>query len=100
LLKRVRSDPRHAETRIDIPTRRLSAILEQAGIQHPDFVSLDIEGGEVAVLEGFPFDKHHVGVWAVENNSGSPDLPRLMRSKGYDLIEFCGPDEIYRRRNS
>ncbi len=95
MLDRVRADKRHVEEVIKVPTRSLSAILKEVDIIHPDFISLDIEGGELAALEKFPFDKHNVGAWAIENNTADPALPNLMREKGYDLIEFCGPDEIY-----
>jgi FkbM family methyltransferase len=99
MLERVRADPRHAESVINVPTRTLSAILTETGITDPDFISLDIEGGELTALQGFPFDKHRVGAWAIENNTGSGDIAALMRGHGYDLIEFCGPDEIYVLRN-
>ncbi len=95
MLGRVRADKRHAELVIKVPTRSLSQILTEAGIPDPDFVSLDIEGGELAALRKFPFDKHDVKIWAIENNAGDPALPALMQENGYDLIEFCGPDEIY-----
>lgn len=95
MLDRVRADKRHVEKTIKVPTRSLTAILTEAGIEHPDFISLDIEGGELAVLEKFPFRKHDVGAWAIENNLGNSALPALMRKNGYQLAEFCGPDEIY-----
>lgn len=95
MLDRVRADSRHAERVTKVPTRTLSAILKEADIMHPDFVSLDIEGGEIEVLRKFPFDKHTVGAWSIENNTADPALPKFMREKGYELIDFCGPDEIY-----
>lgn len=95
MLGRVRADKRHAEKVVKVPTRSLSAILKEADIMHPDFISLDIEGGELAALTKFPFDKHNVGAWAIENNTADSAIPNLMREKGYELIEFCGPDEIY-----
>lgn len=95
MLERVRANPRHAEKTVKVPTRSLSAILKEADIMNPDFISLDIEGGELAALSKFPFEKHDVTVWAIENNTADPALPALMRDKGYNLAEFCGPDEIY-----
>jgi FkbM family methyltransferase len=100
MLERVRADPRHAEDVINVPTRTISAILTEIGIPDPDFISLDIEGGELTALQGFPFDQHRVGAWAIENNTGESDIAQLMRGHGYDLIEFCGPDEIYVLRKS
>lgn len=98
MLQKVRANPRHKEDRIEIETKPLPTILEEAGIAHPDFISLDIEGGELAILEAFSFADHRVGAWAIENNTGTRDIAQLMRSHNYDLIDFCGPDEIYALR--
>lgn len=98
LLDRVRADPRHKERSFRVQTRTIAGILADAGIPDPDFISLDIEGGEAAALAAFPFDRHNVAVWAIENNTGGPEIARIMTHAGYDLVEFCGPDEIWRRR--
>jgi FkbM family methyltransferase len=98
LLTRVRADPRHKERVLRVPTRTIAGILEEAGIPAPDFISLDIEGGEAAALRAFPFDRHPVGVWAIENNTGTDEIALIMQANGYDLVEFAGPDEIWRRR--
>lgn len=98
MLTRVRDDPRHQEQAVTVQTRTLAGILAEVGIADPDFISLDIEGGELAALAAFPFADHRVGIWAIENNTGSGNISALMRANGYDLVEFCGPDEIYRRR--
>jgi hypothetical protein len=60
---------------------------------------LDIEGGEMACLTAFPFDAHDVKIWSIENNTGTSEIKQLMDTKGYDLIEFCGPDEVYFKRS-
>jgi len=97
MLEAVRKDPRHAETRREIEIRTLPDLLDEAGLTAPDFVSLDIEGGEIAVLEAFPFDAYSVGIWAIENNTNAPRIHEIMTAAGYELAELCGPDEIYRR---
>ncbi|RYG91449.1 FkbM family methyltransferase [Loktanella sp. IMCC34160] len=99
MLTRVRNDPRHAESAITVQTRMISSILKEAALTEPDFISLDIEGGELAALRVFPFDRHAVRAWAIENNTGTPEIAQLMKANGYDLVEFCGPDEIYLRRS-
>ncbi len=99
ILGQVRADPRHAERRLTVPTRRLDRIMDEAGIAAADFVSLDIEGGELAVLEGFPFARIAVAVWAIENNTADRAIGAVMRANGYVLAEFCGPDEIWRHRD-
>lgn len=96
ILEQVRADPRHREVRVTVQTRTLSGILTEAGLEDVDFLSLDIEGGEVRVLEDFPFDKHNIAIWSIENNTGSGEIGEIMRANGYLLAEFCGPDEIWR----
>ncbi|GGL54641.1 FkbM family methyltransferase [Wenxinia marina] len=97
LLQQVRADPRHREATVTVETRTLSRILDESGVTQPDFVSLDIEGGEVRVLESFPFSRHNVGVWAIENNTGTNRIAEVMQAAGYVLVELAGPDEIWRR---
>ncbi len=98
LLARVRADPRHREAVGRVETRTLSRLLDDAGLPHPDLVSLDVEGGEEAALRAFPFERHRVGAWTIENNGGAAGIGRTMRAAGYDLVEFCGPDEVWRLR--
>lgn len=99
LLDTVRGNKKHKENVLKVQTKTLTSILEDSGIVDPDYISLDIEGGELACLSSFPFDKHDVKIWSVENNTGTPEIKALMESKGYDLIEFCGPDEMYFKRS-
>ena len=99
LLGTVRADKRHKENVVKVKTQTLSAILTEMDLVNPDFISLDIEGGEIECLTSFPFDKHDVTIWAIENNTGTSEIKQIMGSKGYDLIEFCGPDEMYFKRS-
>lgn len=96
LLMQVRGDPRHKEELVTVETRTLSSILADNNLMNPDFISLDIEGGEKSVLRSFPFDRHRVQFWAIENNTTDPEIGQIMRANGYTLIEFCGPDDVYR----
>jgi FkbM family methyltransferase len=100
LLQTVRNDKRHRENVTKVNTKTLSSILEYAKIPDPDFISLDIEGGEIACLKAFPFKDHNVKAWAIENNTGTSEIKQLMDENGYNLVEFCGPDEVYFKRSS
>ncbi|MBU2992363.1 FkbM family methyltransferase [Octadecabacter sp. 1_MG-2023] len=99
LLGQVRNDKRHKENVIKVKTITLSGILHQMDLVNPDFISLDIEGGEIECLKSFPFEKHDVKIWSIENNTGTPQIKQIMDENGYDLIEFCGPDEMYFKRS-
>lgn len=97
LLKRVRADARHTEVIHTLPVRPLGEILKEAGLTRIDYLSLDIEGGEMSVLRGFDFDAFDIDILSIENNARQTDLPRLMQDKGYSLIEFAGVDDLYRK---
>ena len=99
MLAKVRADQRHKEATIEVETRRLSQLLLDLNMPHPEFISLDIEGGEIQCLEDFPFSAHRVKSWSIENNTSSSEIPAIMRGNGYELIEFCGPDDLFVHRN-
>ena len=96
MLERVRADARHREALRAVETRSLASLLSEHAIMRADFISLDIEGGELEVLRGFPFDRFDVTVWAIENNTGNDSIRAIMTGNGYRLMELAGVDEIYR----
>lgn len=97
LLDKVRANPQHKEIIHSLPKRTLQSILTEQKLDKIDFLSLDVEGAEIDILSGFPFDKFDIDVLSIENNAQSSDLQVLMKSKGYSLVEFAGVDDIYRK---
>ena len=95
LRETVENDPRHKGALIKVPLTTLPEILDGQGIQRADFVSLDVEGGELAILSTFPFDRFDITAWCIENNQESAQIPELMMARGYRRIEAIGVDEIY-----
>lgn len=102
-------DPRHLE-RIEkeiilyggsyeiIPVQcyKLNDLLSQNRIRHVDYLSLDIEGGELDVLKSIDYDTIFIDIIDVENNYNYPDMKEFLNSKGYTLItSIGGQDEIY-----
>ncbi|WGI20546.1 FkbM family methyltransferase [Amylibacter sp. IMCC11727] len=98
LLARVRQDSRHEEVVHTLETKTLNDILAAQNIDKVDFLSLDVEGGEMSILSNFDFDAVDVEIWSVENNTQETAIPELMRDNGFDLIEFAGVDDIFRKR--
>lgn len=95
LKAQVEEDPRHKGRMIKVKTRPLADILERHGLRVVDYISLDVEGGEMDVLAPFPFDQIKVTAWTVENNAGDTEIPALMKDKGYARIEALGVDDVY-----
>ena len=66
------------------------------GRSEVDFMSLDIEGPELQVLESIDFDALRIRVIAVENSAaGSPKFRRFFDKVGYSYYDTVGYDEIY-----
>lgn len=97
LLAKVRANPQHKEVIHNLPRKKLQTILNKQKLKKIDYLSLDVEGGEMDILTNFPFEKYDIDLFSIENNTQSSDIPQLMKSKGYDLVEFIGVDDIYRK---
>jgi hypothetical protein len=84
---------------VELTTVTLGDILEHA--KAPRFIhymSLDIEGGEINALKGFPFDKYQIGALTVEHNYQEPkrsEIKALMESHGYKRVYTLNRDDLY-----
>jgi hypothetical protein len=62
------------------------------------YLSLDIEGAELAALRGFPFDKYSVGAMTIEHNNEEPkrsDILKFLAARGYVRVHSSGVDDFY-----
>jgi hypothetical protein len=84
---------------VDFTTVTLRDILERAKApRFIHYVSLDIEGGEINALKGFPFDKYRIGALTVEHNYFEPrrtDIRTLLESHGYKYVHTSNRDDFY-----
>ncbi|KAF4726666.1 hypothetical protein FOZ62_030761 [Perkinsus olseni] len=80
-------------------TRSIRSILQDADwpVGPIDFVSLDVEGSELAVLQGFPFDEYCVRLWLIEEQSPMPaaNVSEFMMNLGYSAGQLVGLDRVY-----
>ena len=63
-----------------------------------DFVSLDCEGAELAILRTFPWEAHAVRTCAVEHNWHEPrrsEMRRLLEAHGMVLDHAMEHDDLY-----
>lgn len=80
---------------INVATRRLDAVLKEHNITAIDYLSVDTEGSELAILKSFDFNHFKVRALSVENNRNLPQIPDFMQSLGYSRIARLGVDDIY-----
>jgi FkbM family methyltransferase len=81
---------------IDVPTRTLDSILDEAGAPSQiDFLSVDVEGHELEVLRGFSFARWRPRLIVVEDHVEGLAKHRFMRSNGYRLVRRVGLNGWY-----
>lgn len=64
-------------------------------VKHIDFLSIDIEGGELIVLETIDFNKYSFGLITVENNFEEGVLVNFMNERGYKVLIDIGLDILF-----
>ena len=87
-------------TKIKVETISLNDLLTEAGAPADiDFVSVDVEGGELQVMEKFDFGKWRVKLFTIELNRAADEIDALMTANGYQrrFPELSQGDGWYRR---
>jgi FkbM family methyltransferase len=81
---------------VEVKTRTLDSILEEAGIVGQiDFISIDVEGHEVELLKGFSPDRWRPTIIIVEDNSWTASVCGQLREAGYVRINRTGVNDWY-----
>lgn len=84
---------------MQLPCVRLMDILEQRGITHVDYLSLDTEGSELEILKTIDFSKVSIDMMSVENNFHEPFIREFLATKGFIFIEHVVVDDIFVHAN-
>jgi hypothetical protein len=79
---------------VSVETKTLKTIFNENNVKQVNYLSIDVEGGELAVIESIDFDQVFIDVIGFENNY--PDTGEIiveyLKSKGYSLINFHSYD--------
>jgi len=73
----------------------LSSILETMGVTHVDYFSLDVEGGEVHILNSIDFNKISFGVISIEVQVNREQIYKIMMKNGYKRVKSLHIDDFY-----
>ena len=86
----------------DAAVKIQSHILSRVGLKHFDFMSLDVEGAELAVLKCIDFEAVRVSVMLIETDghdkTKDEEVREIMLENGYELLE--GSDRAFLRNSS
>jgi FkbM family methyltransferase len=82
---------------ITVRTATLDSLLAEAAFPEIQFITIDVEGHEIAVLEGFTLEAHKPRIMIIEDNSisGDPRVARYMSDHGYVHFRRTGVNEWY-----
>jgi FkbM family methyltransferase len=82
---------------IKVPIRTLSSLLKEINLLEIDFLSVDVEGGEMEVIQGIDFDSIKIKCILIEN--AYPDKFQVIRdlllSKNYQHFASLSFDEVF-----
>jgi FkbM family methyltransferase len=81
--------------RISVRTKKLSSICAERNINRIDLLLIDVEGGEMGVLESLDFATVDVSIILVERNQSSKNVWEFLESKGFIRIFQVGADDFY-----
>lgn len=83
--------------RIEVEVKKLDTILSRINIEKIDFLSIDTEGTELDVLQGFDLEKWKPKLLVVENNFNETKIKDYLARFGYILSERIGVNDFYLR---
>lgn len=81
--------------RVEMACRRLDGVLAENGIAAIDYLSIDTEGSELAILKSFDLTRYCVRALSVENNRNSADIAGHLASLGYRKLIRLGVDDLF-----
>jgi len=74
----------------------LPEVLDANAMTHIDFISLDVEGKEIEILEHFDFEKYDVSVWLIETFwLDDRIVDHIMLTNGYFKAAQLAIDAVY-----
>jgi len=82
---------------ITVNVRRLDSILAEhaPALRRIDVVSIDVEGWELEVLDGFSLEQYRPRVLIVENYFRDEAHGSALRGRGYTLWRHIRPNDVY-----
>ena len=80
---------------IDVEVRRLDEVLRALKIDRVDLLSIDVEGGELGVINSIDLAEYGWPIVVMENNYRSWPQVQAMRRQGYQLLCRIEFDEVF-----
>lgn len=96
----------HAGEKKLVPCSPMSELIDRAGLERIDFMSVDVEGFELPLLQTIDFQKVQIRIILIEVDHNSPEelagIRKLMNAAGFQSRGLCcghHADEIWQNPN-
>lgn len=83
-----------------VPCRRLDTILKENEVEKIDYCSIDIEGGELEILDSIDLRNDIIRVISIENNYYGKKIKNYLQKFNYKQFTTIKCDEIYVKKKS
>ena len=80
---------------IDVQVVNLNEKMDELGVQHIDFLSIDTEGAEKDIIMSIDFDRLYIYVIVLENKYNDESIRSYLEEKGFKYINRLHRDEVF-----
>lgn len=99
--KSVKEDGLKVTDVVKVPCININSLFEEEGVS-PDYMSIDIEGMDFAVLKTLDFDKYPIKIIVAEKDDETDEdgmtMDQFMATKGYKTYSDFGSNVMYVRK--
>jgi FkbM family methyltransferase len=81
--------------RINVTTKTFADIMKNYPIKTIDFMSLDVEGYELPILNSINFSEYSFQFITVEENGHGDEINALLSKNGYKFLMWAGGDMVF-----
>jgi hypothetical protein len=81
-----------------VPCYTVGQLVAEHRLGPIDYLSIDTEGGELAILQSIDFGAIDINLITVEDNYADTSLRNFMRGAGFDMVARIACDEVYQNK--
>jgi len=88
------ADLQATKTLIRVPTRRLDSLFQEHGLKRIHYLSIDVEGSELACIQSIDFNAVYIDVIGFENNypDKTQEVVAYLKARGYTELPLKSED--------
>jgi hypothetical protein len=86
---------RNAKESVVVKCHPLSSLMNTLGQAHIDYISLDVEGEEMIILQSIDWKHFDIDVFTIETDQHQQDILTFMKTHGYKWIQTISDDDVF-----